>query len=176
VSSRSRLRAGTADFCAASPEYLQALGIPLVSGRFFDQRDSFNASHAAVIPESLARARWPHQDPIGQTIQFGNMDGDLNLLTQEIGVRMALGARNVDVLGLILRQVLTTTLIGVAIGVAGSFVTARAIQSPLFGVTPTDPLTFAGVALLLVCVAGLACYVPARRATDVDAMVALRSD
>jgi ABC-type antimicrobial peptide transport system permease subunit len=96
--------------------------------------------------------------------------------TQEIGVRMALGARNVDVLGLILRQGLTTTLIGVAIGIAGSFVTARAIQSLLFGVTPTDPLTFAGVALLLVCVAGLACYVPARRATDVDPMVALRSD
>jgi ABC-type antimicrobial peptide transport system permease subunit len=71
---------------------------------------------------------------------------------------------------------LTTTLIGVAIGVAGSFVTARAIQSLLFGVTPTDPLTFAGVALLLVCVAGLACYVPARRATGVDPMVALRSD
>ena len=80
------------------------------------------------------------------------------------------------VLGLILRQGLTTTLIGVAIGIAGSFVTARAIQSLLFGVTPTDPLTFAGVALLLVCVAGIACYVPARRATDVDPMVALRSD
>ena len=96
--------------------------------------------------------------------------------TQEIGVRMALGARNVDVLGLILRQGLTTTLIGVAIGIAGSFVTARAIQSLLFGVTPMDPVTFAGVALLLVCVAGLACYVPIRRATDVDPMVALRSD
>ena len=52
-------RRGTADFCAASPEYFQALGIPLVRGRFFDQRDGFDAPHAAVISESLARSQWP---------------------------------------------------------------------------------------------------------------------
>ncbi len=282
--------AATADFCAATAGVLSsALAIPLLHGRLFDQRDTFNSPHAAVISESLARSQWPHKDPIGKTIQFGNMDGDLHLLTivgvagdtheygleqpprptvyvnllqrprsafsvvmhtdadpaqviaaaraighkelpdaaprfrtfqqiysdslgsrrfnltlvvvfaltalllavagvfgvvgyaveqrtQEIGVRMALGARPVDVLGLILRQELTTTFIGVAIGVAGSFLTARAIQSLLFGVKPTDPLTFIAVAASLIGVAALACYIPARRATQVDPMVALRND
>ena len=282
-------RRGTADFCAASPEYFRALGVPLIRGRLFDERDDFDAPHVALVTESLARLRWPHQDPIGQTVQFGNMDGDLHLLTvvgvvgdtheyrleepprptlyvnllqrprtdislvmhteaepqqvvaaarsvlhdeapdvpprfrtfeqiystslgprrfnltlvvvfaltalllavagvygvvaygvaqrtREIGVRMALGARSADVSALILRQGLTTTLVGVAIGVAGSFATARSIQSLLFGVQPTDPLTFVAVATALVGVAGLACYIPARRAARVDPMVALRSD
>ncbi|HEU0368205.1 MAG TPA: FtsX-like permease family protein, partial [Candidatus Acidoferrum sp.] len=96
--------------------------------------------------------------------------------TREIGMRIALGANSADVLRLILRQGLTTTLIGVAIGVAGSLATARTIQSLLFGVKPTDPLTFIAVAASLVAVAGLACYIPARRATKVDPMVALRYD
>jgi putative ABC transport system permease protein len=96
--------------------------------------------------------------------------------TQEIGVRMALGARRSDVLGMILRQGMTTAFIGVVIGVVGSFATARTIESLLFGVTPTDPLTFAAVATSLIVVAALACYVPARRATKVDPMVALRCD
>jgi putative ABC transport system permease protein len=282
-------RRGTADFCAATPGYFKALGIPLVRGRLFDERDGFNAPHVALITESLGRVRWSNQNPIGQTIQFGNMDGDLHLLTivgivadtheygpeqpprptvyvnlvqrprstfsvvmhsdadpaqvvaaaraiardampdtaprfrtfteiyaaalgsrrfnltlvgvfaltalllavagvygvvafgvaqrtQEIGVRMALGARRSDVLGMILRQGMTTAVIGVVIGVVGSFATARTIESLLFGVTPTDPLTFAAVATSLIVVAALACYVPARRATKVDPMVALRSD
>ena len=74
-------RRGTADFCAASPAYFQALGIPLRRGRLFDGRDGFEAPHVALVNESLARVRWPDQDPIGQTVQFGNMDGDLHLLT-----------------------------------------------------------------------------------------------
>lgn len=94
--------------------------------------------------------------------------------TQEIGVRMALGARSADVMALVMRQGLTTTLAGVTIGVAGPFAAAHAIQSLLFGVVPTDPLTFVAVAASLVGVAGLACYVPARRATRVDPMTALR--
>jgi len=280
---------GTADFCAASPEYFQALRIPILRGRFFDQHDGFDSPHAAVINDALARLRWPKQDPIGQTIQFGNMDGDLHLLTivgvvgdtheygledlprptvyvnllqrprtdfslvmhtegdsasamaaarailhedapevpprfrtfaqiysaslgsrrfnmtlvavfalsalllavagvygvvaygvaqrtREIGVRMALGAKAADVLGMILREGLTTTLIGVAIGVVGSFATARTIQSLLFDVKPTDPLTFIAVAATLIGAASLACYIPARRATKVDPMVALRYD
>lgn len=282
-------RRGNAEFCAATLEYLRALGIPLRAGRFFEARDGFDAPHAAVVSESLARSRWPGQDPIGRTIQFGNMDGDLHLLTivgiagdtresgleqpprptvyvnllqrprsafsvvmhteadpgaviaaarailheeapdvpprfrtfaqlysaslgsrrfnltlvvvfaltalllavggvygvvafgvaqrtREIGVRMALGARSGDVLALILRQGMATTLVGVTIGIAGSLVTARAIRSMLFDVQPTDPATFVSVAAALVAVAALACWVPARRATKVDPVVALRSE
>ena len=74
-------RIGNADFCVATDGYFQALGIPLIRGRIFDQRDGANFPHVAVISASLARDRWPNEDPIGRTIQFGNMDGDLRLLT-----------------------------------------------------------------------------------------------
>lgn len=74
-------RLGTADFGVATDGYFQALGIPLVRGRMFDERDVADAPHVAVISESLARVRWPGQDPIGHTIEFGNMDGDMRLLT-----------------------------------------------------------------------------------------------
>ena len=94
--------------------------------------------------------------------------------TREIGVRVALGASSRDVLTMILGQGLRTVLIGVVIGLAGSLVLTRAIQSLLFGVKGTDPLTFAAVTLLLLFVALLACYIPARRAAKVDPMVALR--
>ncbi len=280
-------RIGNADFCVATDGYFQALGIPLIRGRIFDERDGTNAPHAAVISESLARDRWPNQDPIGHTIEFGNMDGDLRLLTivgivgdtheygldapprptvyvnlfqrpaatititmlsdadtglvtsaareilqdlnpeipvkfrtfsqiytaalgsrrfnviligffgitalllatvgvfgvmaysvsrrtREIGVRIALGAESGDILKMILGQGLRTIFIGVAIGIIGSLVLTRTVESLLFGVTATDPLTFGSVTLLLVGTALLACYIPARRATKVDPMVALR--
>jgi putative ABC transport system permease protein len=280
-------RIGNADFCVATDGYFQALGIPLIRGRIFDERDGANSPHVAVISESLARDRWPNQDPIGHTIEFGNMDGDLRLLTivgivgdvheygldapprptvyvnlfqrpraaitvtmlsdadtrlvtsaargilqdlnpdvparfqtfsevysaslgsrrfnvmlvgffgivalllatagvfgvmaysvsmrtREIGVRVALGAGSGDVLRMILSQGLRTIFIGVAIGIAGSLALTRTVESLLFGVTATDPLTFGGVTLLLVGAALLACFVPARRATKVDPMVALR--
>jgi putative ABC transport system permease protein len=282
-------RLGVADFCVATGGYFQVLGIPLVRGRIFDERDGASAPHVAVISESLARQRWPGQDPIGRTIEFGNMDGDLRLLTivgivgdtreygldvpprpivyvnlfqrpraqitlamlsdsdtrlvtsaargilqdlypeipprfrtfsqvysaslgsrrfnvlligffgttalllatagvfgvmahsvsrrtREIGVRVALGARSGDVLRLILGQGLRTIAVGVAIGIAGALALTRTVESLLFGVTATDPLTFGAVTLLLVGTALLACYVPARRATKVDPMVALRSE
>jgi putative ABC transport system permease protein len=280
-------RIGNADFCVASDGYFQVLGIPLIRGRIFDERDGADSSHVAVISESVARDRWPNQDPLGHTIEFGNMDGDLRLLTivgivgdiheygldvpprptiyvnlfqrprpaitvtmlsdadtrmvtsaargilqdlnpeiparfrtfsqvysaslgsrkfnviltgffgivalllatagvfgvmaysvsrrtREIGVRVALGARSSDVLRMILSQGLRTIFIGVAIGIAGSLALTRTAESLLFGVTATDPLTFGGVILLLVGAALLACYIPARRATRVDPMVALR--
>src|SRR5229473_1276171 len=72
---------GNADFCVATDGYFQVLGIPLIRGRIFDERDGANSPHVAVISESLARDRWPNQDPIGHAIEFGNMDGDLRLLT-----------------------------------------------------------------------------------------------
>jgi putative ABC transport system permease protein len=282
-----KTRIGNADFCVATSGYFQALGIPLVRGRMFDDRDAPNAPHVAVISESLAHDRWPHQDPIGHTIEFGNMDGDLRLLTivgivgdtheygldepprptvyvdlfqrpraemtitmlsdgdtrlvsstargilhdlnpqippsfqtfqqvysaslgsrkfnviligffgitalllasagvfgvmaysvsrrtREFGVRVALGATPHDVLRMVLGQGMRTILIGVAIGIVGSFALTQTVSSLLFGVTATDPLTFAAVTVLLIAVALLACYIPARRATKVDPMVALR--
>ena len=278
---------GEGDFCVATSGYFRALGIPLLKGRMFDERDGPDSPHAALISASLARASWPGQDPIGHTIEFGNMDGDLRLLTivgvvgdvhdsgpdvpprptvyvnlfqrpepmmtltmltdtdtqqvasearqilhemnpeippqfgtfsqvyseslgsrrfnltllgffatialllaiagvfgvmaysvsrrtREIGVRVALGARSADVMGMVLRQGLRTVLTGIVVGVAGSLALTRAMQSMLFGVSAADPLTFAAVILLLICAALLACYIPAQRAAKVDPMVALR--
>jgi putative ABC transport system permease protein len=280
-------RIGNADFCVTTSGYFQVLGIPLIRGRMFDDRDAPNAPHVAVVSESLAHDRWPHQDPIGHTIEFGNMDGDMRLLTivgivgdtheygldeppratvyvnlfqrpraemtvtmlsdadtrlvssaareilhdlnpqippsfqtfqqvysaslgsrkfnviligffgitalllasagvfgvmaysvsrrtREFGVRVALGATPHDVLRMVLGQGMRTILIGVAIGIVGSFALTQTVSSLLFGVTATDPLTFAAVTVLLIAVALLACYIPARRATKVDPMVALR--
>ena len=280
-------RIGVADFCVATGGYFQVLGIPLIRGRSFDERDGANSPHVAVISESLARDRWPNQDPIGHTIEFGNMDGDLRLLTivgivgdtheygldvparptvyvnlfqrpratvtvtmlsdagiqsvtsaargilqdlnpelptrfrtfsevydaslgsrkfnlilvgffgitalllatagvfgvmaysvsrrtREIGVRVALGASSRDVLRMVVGQGFRTIILGVVIGIAGALALTRAVESLLFGVTPTDPLTFFAVTLLLVAAALLACYIPARRATRVDPMIALR--
>jgi predicted permease len=78
---KQKERIGIADFCVATDEYFEVLGIPLIRGRIFDEHDGPDNQHVAVISESLARDRWPKQDPIGHTIQFGNMDGDVRLLT-----------------------------------------------------------------------------------------------
>ena len=96
--------------------------------------------------------------------------------TQEIGVRMALGAKRLDVLRLVLTDGARLTLVGVGIGVAVAFGLTRLMSGMLFGVKPTDPLTFASVALLLTAIALLACCLPARRAMSVDPMVALRHE
>ncbi|MFZ3255479.1 MAG: FtsX-like permease family protein, partial [Candidatus Acidiferrales bacterium] len=94
--------------------------------------------------------------------------------THEIGIRMALGAEPRDVLRLVLRQGLILAVLGLAIGLAASFALTRALSSQLFGISAADPLTFGAVALLLLAVALLACYIPARRAMRTDPMVALR--
>jgi predicted permease len=96
--------------------------------------------------------------------------------TQEIGIRMALGAQRAQVLAIVLRQGAILTALGVALGLAGAAGVTRLLQSMLFGVTPLDPATFAAVSLTFGLVAALASYVPARRATRVDPMVALRSE
>ena len=285
---RDKERVGNADFAVTTGEYFETLGIPLLRGRLFNDGDVADTPHVAVISDSLARGRWPGQDPLGHTIEFGNMDGDprvltivgivgdvreygadvpprptvyvnlfqrpragevtltmlteaptplvtsaargilqelnpdlppkfrtfsqiysaslgsrrfnliligffgavtlllatagvfgvmaysVNRRTREIGVRVALGARSGDVLSMILAQGLRTIAIGVVIGLAGSVILTRAIASFLFGVTATDPLTFAAVVLLLVSATLLACYIPARRATRIDPMSALR--
>ena len=96
--------------------------------------------------------------------------------THEIGIRLALGAQLSDVLSLVLRHGLKLTAIGAAIGLFGAYLATRAITSVLYGVSPTDPLTFGLVSLVLVGVALVACYVPSRRATKVDPLIALRSE
>jgi len=286
---RQKENTGTADFCAASPTYFRALGIPLVRGRLFDDRDAPNAPHVAVINESLARSRWPGVDPIGATVEFGNMDGDLRPLTivgivgdtreygleqpprptlyvnlmqrprftttvvmrssadpralttaarsilraiapdvpprfrtfaqiysaslgdrrfnlvlvavfagtalvlavagvygilthtvtqrrREIGIRLALGASRGRVLRMVLGQGLGMTGAGIAIGIVAALALTRTLERLLFGVTATDPLTFAGVVALLAGLATLACYLPARRATNADPVEALRQE
>src|SRR5207248_6114571 len=93
--------------------------------------------------------------------------------TQEIGIRMALGAQRSDVLGLVIRQGMVLTLIGVIVGLASAFALSRVIGNLLFGVSATDPATFVAIPLLLLFVALLACYLPARRAARFDPVRAL---
>ena len=89
---------------------------------------------------------------------------------------MALGAQAADVLRLTIGQGMTLVLIGVGIGIAAALALTGLAKSLLFGVSATDPLTYAGVAALMICIALLACYIPARRATKIDPMVALRNE
>jgi len=105
---------------------------------------------------------------------FGVMNYSVTLQTRELGLRMALGAQPGRVLMLILRQGLLLTLIGIGIGLAGAVVLTRLMSSLLFGVNATDPLTFAVIVPLLTVVSLIACYIPARRATRIDPMIALR--
>ena len=288
---RDPARTGTAEFRVASARYFDAMGIPLVRGRFFDGRDTADAPHVALISESLARTRWPGADPIGARIQFGNMDGDLRVFTvigvvgdiheraldakpqptfyadhrqrpratsdfsitlrtsgspeglasaaraavhgldatqaprirtidqivaasvsdrrftaivigafatsalllaivgiygvlayavsqrmHEFGIRLALGAQRHHVWRLVLRQAAVLVVWGTAIGLAASWLSTTMVRSLLYGITPTDPTTFAVVTGVLAVTALLACAWPAFRATRVDPAMALRGE
>jgi putative ABC transport system permease protein len=105
---------------------------------------------------------------------YGIMSYTVAQGTREIGIRVALGAQSRDLFQMVLGRGLRLTLIGIILGVAGAFGLTRLMSNLLFGVSATDPLTFMGVAVLLVIVALLASYIPARRATKVDPLVALR--
>lgn len=266
------------------PHYLQAMQIPLVAGRFFDESYDPKAEKAVIINESLARQVWPDRDPLGQkmtgnggstvigvvaNVRHGSLEelggnemyfdfrqsGDWNAMemvvrstrppeslvpevrgalaaydprlpngefyelerlvddavaprrlitrllgffsalaltlaaiglygviaysvaqrTQEIGIRMAIGAQRRDVLGLVLRSGLKLVALGVAFGLAGALALTRLLQAFLFGVTAHDPLVFAGNAALLIAVATVACVLPAVRATRVNPIIALRA-
>ena len=105
---------------------------------------------------------------------YGVMAYFVSQRTREIGIRLALGARRIDVLQLVMSQGLKLVAIGAAIGLAGAFATSRVVQSLLYGLSSTDPATFIGGMLLLTAVTVLACYLPARRAARVDPIEALR--
>jgi putative ABC transport system permease protein len=282
-------RTGFAWYQAASTGYFKALHIPLKRGRLFDERDTEDGRHVALISETLARQRWPNQDPLGYRIEFGGMDGDMRVLeivgvvgdvhnrdleadpepvvyvnavqraptyfslmmhtttspialiptvrtvlrnvdtklvprfqifqqvvsaslgerqfqlfllgmfaggalllavlglygvtsymvaerTREIGVRMALGAQVSDVLGLVLRQGVVVVLIGIGVGICAEFALTSLLRGMLYGISAVDPLTLAGVCALLAGLTVFACWIPARRATRVDPLVALRAE
>jgi putative ABC transport system permease protein len=276
----------SANYTSISPEYFSLLRIPLLYGRFFDDRDAPTAPKVAIISQEFARRYFPNEDPIGKHLNFGlpqqvsheivgivgdvkqvslaapaepeiyvphkqgslwvmefavsaagdpaaigsavreriqEADKDLPVLelqplttylrdavaqprfrtvlvgvfgataialsaigiygvisytvlqrTREIGVRVALGAERAQVLGLVMGHGLKLVLLGLGIGLGGALVLTRLFRSLLFGVAPGDPLTYAGTIIVLISVALLACYIPARRAMRVDPLVALR--
>jgi ABC-type antimicrobial peptide transport system permease subunit len=106
---------------------------------------------------------------------YGTISFLVSERTHEIGIRLALGANRRKILGMVLRQGLELAIVGAAMGVVGALIVSHLMAGLLYGVAPTDPLTFLGVTLVLTAVALAACYIPARRAMRVDPAFALRS-
>ena len=107
---------------------------------------------------------------------YGVLTHAVTQRTREIGIRMALGARRAEVMRLVVRQSLVWTVGGIALGLVGAAILARSLAGMLFGLTPLDPATFVAVSALFALIAAVASYLPARRATKVDPIVALRCD
>jgi ABC-type antimicrobial peptide transport system permease subunit len=107
---------------------------------------------------------------------YGVMSYAVTQRRQELGIRMALGAHSGNILSLVLKRGMKLTLIGLALGLIGAVASTRLLRDMLFGIKPFDPLTFAAMTLLLVCISLVACFLPARRATKVDPMNVLRNE
>ena len=105
---------------------------------------------------------------------YGVISYSVEQRTREFGIRATLGAQNADILKLVLREGIVVTVIGLVIGIGGAFAATRLIQNQLFGVSRMDPTTIAAVALLLLGVSLVACFIPARRTTRLDPLLALR--
>src|SRR3989449_925601 len=176
-------------FRTVSLSYFLTMGIPFRKGRFFTEDDwkvpnaVINETMDGLLTDSISPRRFSAMlvgvfavlaVALAAVGIYGVMSYTVSRRTQEIGVRMALGAQLASVRRMILGQTLKLTLIGVAFGLAGAFAVARFLTSLLFGVGTYDPVTFVGVAALLIAVALAASYIPARRAMRVDPMVALR--
>ena len=142
-----------------------------------------------TLDEMLADTRWPYRVfggifaivacvalALSAVGLYAVMAYSVTQRTQEIGLRMALGAESREVLWLILRRGLVQLAIGLTLGLAGAFALTRVMRQLLVGVTPADPVTFTAITVLLAIVAMAACLLPARRATRVDPLIALRAD
>ena len=150
-------------------DFFSLLGVkPLVGRTFLSEEHQAGGPRAVMLSEGLWRDRFG-ADPslIGQS--YG-----VTQRTQEIGIRLALGAQGEEVVRMVVSQGMRAVLIGVLFGVAASVVLTRFLTAQLYSVTPTDPMTFAGVVLIFIGVALAACFVPAWRAAKVDPMEALR--
>jgi putative ABC transport system permease protein len=159
---RDEVRMMDKDLVVSNPQTMERIVANSISGQRFT---AVLLGIFAVVALSLAA--------VGI---YGVMSYVVTQRTNEIGIRMALGAEPRDILGLVAGQGLKLAVIGVALGLIGAFAATRALSVLLYGVSPTDAVTLASIALLLVMVALLACYIPARRAAKVDPMVALRCE
>jgi len=173
--------------------FFEAVGTPLLKGRFFLVTDGPDPPRVAILNNGMARRLWPGRDPLGRRFKLGTGFSAIALLmaaisiygliqysvatrTQEIGVRIAVGAQAGQILRMMIGEGLKLSLIGLAIGLVGTLGLGRIGSSLLFGVSATDPLTFVAVSLLLTAAAAAASFFPARRAMKIEPVAALRQE
>jgi len=149
---------------------LPVFGVASMSQRIEDSPATFTRRYLAILIGIFAGVAVL----LAAIGLYGVISYSVAQRTQELGVRIALGAQRRDIFKLVLGQGLLVTIIGIGIGLAGSFALTRFLSSLLFEVSPNDPANIAGVSALMILVALAACYIPTRRAANVDPLVALR--